>query len=56
MKTLSSTLAGTWYPGTEHEIRAMAAAWEKSSMQDETAAPARPNVLVLPHAGWAYSG
>ena len=56
MKTLSSTLAGTWYPGTEHEIRAMAATWEKLSMQGEATAPERPNVLVLPHAGWAYSG
>ena len=25
MNTLKSTLAGAWYPGTEREIRAMAA-------------------------------
>ena len=56
MKTLKSTLAGAWYPGTEREIRAMAAAWEKSAASDEAAAPARTNVIVLPHAGWAYSG
>ena len=56
MKTLQSTLAGAWYPGTEREIRAMAAAWEKAQAQDEAAAPARTNVIVLPHAGWAYSG
>ena len=56
MKTLNSTLAGTWYPGTEREIRAMAEAWEKAGTRDETPAPARPNVIVLPHAGWAYSG
>ena len=56
MKVLNSTLAGAWYPGTEREIRAMAETWEKASAHDEAAAPARPNVIVLPHAGWAYSG
>ncbi len=56
MKTLNSTLAGTWYPGTEREIRAMAETWEKATAKDEAAAPARTNVIVLPHAGWAYSG
>ena len=54
--TLKSTLAGTWYPGTEREIRALAATWEKATSQDEAAAPVRANVIVLPHAGWAYSG
>ena len=56
MKTLGSTLAGTWYPGTEREIRAMAAAWERAKARDEASAPSRANVTVLPHAGWAYSG
>ena len=56
MKTLKSTLAGAWYPGTEREIRAMAEAWEKAQVQDEAAAPAHANVIVLPHAGWSYSG
>ena len=56
MKTLQSTLAGAWYPGTEREIRAMTEKWEKSSRPDEAAAPEKANVLILPHAGWAYSG
>ena len=56
MKTLNSTLAGTWYPGTEREIRAMAETWEKTTAKDDAVAPARTNVIVLPHAGWAYSG
>ena len=51
MKTLNSTLAGTWYPGTEREIRAMAETWEKTTAKDESAAPERTNVIVLPHAG-----
>ena len=46
MKTLNSTLAGTWYPGTEREIRAMAKTWEKTTAKDESAAPERTNVIV----------
>ena len=56
MKTLASTLAGSWYPATESEIRRMAADWEAGVGADEPAAPEGANVLVLPHAGWAYSG
>ncbi len=58
METLASTLAGSWYPATETAIRRMAAEWEREAAAD-AAAPAAPegaNVLVLPHAGWAYSG
>ena len=46
-RILESTLAGAWYPASEREIRALAAEWEASR---------RTNVLILPHAGWAYSG
>ncbi len=56
MKTLQSVLSGTWYPATEHEVRSLADAWEKSTEADETSVTERPNVLLLPHAGWAYSG
>ena len=55
---MKSTLAGTWYPASERSIRAMAEAWEREATAD-VAAPAAPegaNVLVLPHAGWSYSG
>ena len=51
---LKSTIAGAWYPGTEREIRALAKKWEAAC--GEAAADEVPNVLVLPHAGWAYSG
>ena len=57
---LESTIAGSWYPGSEREIRALADAWEDGvvrEMADGAAdASARPNVLLLPHAGWTYSG
>lgn len=55
MKTLKDGLAGSWYPGTAREMRAMAAEWE-SRCGGEPAGGEPPNVLVLPHAGWAYSG
>ena len=51
---LGSTIAGTWYPGTAKEIRALAKKWEAAC--GEAALGESPNVLVLPHAGWAYSG
>ena len=52
--TLESKLAGTWYPGTAREIRALAETWEKALGKDGGTQPV-PNVLLLPHAGWAYS-
>ena len=54
--TLESTIAGTWYPGTAREIRAAAEKWESSPAADETPPPEGANVLILPHAGWVYSG
>ncbi|MBP5510170.1 MAG: AmmeMemoRadiSam system protein B [Kiritimatiellae bacterium] len=50
---LVSTIAGTWYPADVHEIHACVESWESGSRSwDEE----KPNVLLLPHAGWAYSG
>ena len=58
MKTLESSLAGSWYPASETEIRRMAEEWEREAAADAASpvAPEGANVLVLPHAGWAYSG
>ncbi len=61
---LESTIAGSWYPGTEGAIRAMAEEWERVRPDAEAARPtpastvdpANPNVVVLPHASWQYSG
>ena len=53
--TLESTIAGAWYPGTEQAIRAAADKWE-AALADCAAPPETPNVLLLPHAGWTYSG
>ena len=50
------TIAGTWYPGTAQGIRAAAEKWESACVVDEAPPPEGANVLVLPHAGWAYSG
>ena len=54
--TLESRFAGTWYPGTRREIQAMTNAWEEKFSRDKAAPEGRPNILILPHAGWAYSG
>ena len=54
--TLESRFAGTWYPGTQREIRGMVAAWEEGFSRDKTVSTGYPNILILPHAGWAYSG
>ena len=54
--SLQSTIAGSWYPGTEREIRALAEKWEVRCAGEKPATSPVPNVLVLPHAGWAYSG
>ena len=52
---LESTIAGAWYPGTDKGIRAICEKWEAAVVADDAAGEA-PNVLILPHAGWAYSG
>lgn len=54
--TLDSTLAGTWYPKAEKEIRALCEAWEAAAARGEAIPSETPNVLILPHAGWTYSG
>lgn len=61
--TLESTVAGSWYPGKERDMRALAAQWDERigrvgqpGEADGPGIPSRPNVLLLPHAGWAYSG
>ena len=53
---LESTIAGTWYPGTGRAIRAFAERCEDAFAHDATNASQGPNVLILPHAGWDYSG
>ena len=49
---LSSTIAGSWYPGDPARLAALV-----DSYLAPCPAPATPyNVLVVPHAGYAYSG
>ena len=53
--TLESTIAGSWYPGSEREIRALAEKWEMriGGEKSAPAIPERPNILLMPQAGWA---
>ena len=53
--TLASSIAGSWYPDTASGIRALAGDWERSPGQEIAQPLQRPNVLILPHAGWTYS-
>lgn len=62
MVILPSSIAGTWYPGSVKGIDAAVAAFEERA--GSLAAPsdtgkaraALNNIVILPHAGWAYSG
>ena len=47
--TLDSTLAGTWYPKTERDIRALCERWEAAAVRGEATPSEAPNVLILPH-------
>ena len=51
-QTLASTIAGSWYPGEPARLKAMI-----DSFLAPCPAPEKPcNVLVVPHAGYPYSG
>ena len=54
--TLESTLSGTWYPAKEAEIAATVAKWETKMAELARPDGAPPNILILPHAGWTFSG
>lgn len=53
---LESTIAGTWYPDDERYIRSLAEKWEADAATGAELPTSAPNVLILPHAGWDYSG
>ncbi len=50
---LNSTIAGTWYPGSAKKLDALI----KGCLDAIPFSNAEPqtNVLILPHAGYAYS-
>lgn len=52
-RILDSTIAGSWYPGTARELKAeIQACLAKVPLGSDRRIP---NILVLPHAGYAYS-
>ena len=51
-QTLASTIAGSWYPGNPAQLKAMI-----DSFLAPCPKPEKPcNVVVVPHAGYPYSG
>lgn len=56
LRVRPAVLAGTWYPGRAEELRALLD--EAFDNRDQTARPLGKPVraLVLPHAGYAFSG
>ncbi len=53
--TLESTIAGSWYPGSAERLKARIDQYLVQVPEPPSAAPP-PNILVLPHAGYDYSG
>jgi AmmeMemoRadiSam system protein B/AmmeMemoRadiSam system protein A len=54
-RTRSPALAGSWYPGDRARLVAAAHLLLRLSAE-APALPDRPVALVVPHAGWSYSG
>jgi len=52
MKVKHSTLAGAWYPADAGQLREMIDGW----LSDTPAGPGSAIGLVVPHAGYRYSG
>jgi AmmeMemoRadiSam system protein B/AmmeMemoRadiSam system protein A len=53
-RTRPPALAGTWYP--EDRARLVSGAHFLMRIADAPSLPAKPAALVVPHAGWSYSG
>ncbi|MGI5870051.1 MAG: AmmeMemoRadiSam system protein B [Kiritimatiellia bacterium] len=53
LRVLASTIAGSWHPGTAEALDAfIEGCLAKTSKRPEPT----PNILILPHAGYVYSG
>lgn len=55
MSTRRPAVAGTFYPGSESSIHEMLDEYLDEARERSTA-DVRPKALIVPHAGWIYSG
>lgn len=53
---MRSELAGSWYPDDPAELRAMIQAWIREAAQRPACIGDAVRGLILPHAGYVYSG
>lgn len=53
MRIKRATIAGTWYPGDADELRRTIDGWLADA---EVPGAAHPRALIVPHAGYPYSG
>ena len=51
-----AAVAGSFYPDEPAEVRAMLAGMLRDAPAPAPAAAPRPKALIVPHAGWIYSG
>ena len=56
MSVLGPTVAGTWYAADRAGLTRQLDGFFAEAARSEDDAPARPVVLIVPHAGFAYSG
>jgi len=54
--TRPSTLAGSWYPATPAVLDRDLAAYFETPFEGADPPPGPPDLLMVPHAGYAYSG
>ncbi len=51
-----TAVAGTFYPSSASEIQRLFDEWRLNAISQKTTSDKRPRALIVPHAGYVYSG